>query len=187
MIICKRLENANYWAVYHHKNTSAPNTDYLVLNASDATGDAGIWKDTDPTSVYFRTDNSTSVNASGEDMVAYLFTSIQGYSKFGSYTGNGNADGPFVYTGFRPALVIIKNTAASQNWTMNDNKRLGYNPDNNILFPNTTGADHTGDNIDLLSNGFKVRATDSDLNNDTSTILYMAWAESPFSNNTRSK
>ena len=182
MIICKRLENANYWAVYHHKNTSAPNTDYLVLNASDATGDAGIWKDTDPTSVYFRIDNSTSVNASGEDMVAYLFTSIQGYSKFGSYTGNGNADGPFVYTGFRPALVIIKNTAASQNWTMNDNKRLGYNPDNNILFPNTTGADHTGDNIDLLSNGFKIRWDDGVNNTSGENFIYMAWAEAPFVN-----
>ena len=182
VIICKRLENSNYWAVYHHKNTSAPNTDYLVLNASDATGDAGIWKDTDPTSVYFRTDNSTSVNASGEDMVAYLFTSIQGYSKFGSYTGNGNADGPFVYTGFRPALVIIKNTAASQNWTMNDNKRLGYNPDNNILFPNTTGADHTGDNIDLLSNGFKIRWDDGVNNTSGENFIYMAWAEAPFVN-----
>ena len=182
MIICKRLENANYWAVYHHKNTSAPNTDYLVLNTTAATGDAGIWKDTDPTSVYFRTDNSTSVNASGEDMVAYLFTSIQGYSKFGSYTGNGNADGPFVYTGFRPALVIIKNTAASQNWTMNDNKRLGYNPDNNILFPNTTGADHTGDNIDLLSNGFKIRWDDGVNNTSGENFIYMAWAEAPFVN-----
>ena len=182
MIIVKRLENVNYWAVYHHKNTSAPNTDYLVLNASDATGDAGIWKDIDPTSVYFRTDNSTSVNASGEDMVAYLFTSIQGYSKFGSYTGNGYADGPFVYTGFRPALVIIKNTAASQNWTMNDNKRLGYNTDNNILFPNTTGADHTGDNIDLLSNGFKIRWDDGVNNTSGENFIYMAWAEAPFVN-----
>ena len=123
VIICKRLENSNYWAVYHHKNTSAPNTDYLVLNATDATSDAGLWKDTDPTSVYFRHDNSTSVNANGEDMVAYLFTSIQGFSKFGKYTGNVNADGVFIYLGFKPALFIVKETGNAEPWVMYDNSK----------------------------------------------------------------
>nr|ANO58223.1 hypothetical protein [uncultured Alphaproteobacteria bacterium]ANO58412.1 hypothetical protein [uncultured Alphaproteobacteria bacterium] len=182
MMIIKRLENANYWAVYHHKSHADPEDYYLVLNENYARGDAGIWKDTPPTSVYFRHDNSTSVNANGEDMIAYLFTSIQGYSKFGGYTGNGNADGTFVYTGFRPAFVMIKNAESTQNWTMNDNKRLGYNVDNNILFPNHTGAENTGDNIDLLSNGFKIRWTDSVNNTSGETYVYAAFAEAPFVN-----
>ena len=184
MIICKRLENANYWAVYHHKNTSAPNTDYLVLNATDATSDAGIWKDSDPTSVYFRHDNSTSVNANGEDMVAYLFTSIQGYSKFGSYLGNGNANGTYVYTGFRPAFVLVKRTNTSGgNWWLWDNKRLGYNAANDNQYADLNNAEDTsGRGINLLSNGFKCISTDNGSNGSGNTYIYAAFAHSPFVN-----
>ena len=184
VIICKRLENSNYWAVYHHKNTSAPNTDYLVLNATDATSDAGLWKDTDPTSVYFRHDNSTSVNANGEDMVAYLFTSIQGYSKFGSYLGNGNANGTYVYTGFRPAFVLVKRTNTSGgNWWLWDNKRLGYNAANDNQYADLNNAEDTsGRGINLLSNGFKCISTDNGSNGSGNTYIYAAFAHSPFVN-----
>ena len=183
MIICKRLENANYWAVYHHKNTSAPNTDYLVLNATDATSDAGIWKDSDPTSVYFRHDNSTSVNANGEDMVAYLFTSIQGFSKFGKYTGNVNADGVFIYLGFKPALFIVKETGNAEPWVMYDNRRGDYgnaNPNDQHLVASGTAVESSGTAIDFLSNGVKIRSNAGHLNEGD--YIYMAWAETPFVN-----
>ena len=183
VIICKRLENSNYWAVYHHKNTSAPNTDYLVLNATDATSDAGLWKDTDPTSVYFRHDNSTSVNANGEDMVAYLFTSIQGFSKFGKYTGNVNADGVFIYLGFKPALFIVKETGNAEPWVMYDNRRGDYgnaNPIDQHLVASGTAVESSGTAIDFLSNGVKIRSNAGHLNEGD--YIYMAWAETPFVN-----
>ena len=183
VIICKRLENSNYWAVYHHKNTSAPNTDYLVLNATDATSDAGLWKDTDPTSVYFRHDNSTSVNANGEDMVAYLFTSIQGFSKFGKYTGNVNADGVFIYLGFKPALFIVKETGNAEPWVMYDNRRGDYgnaNPNDQHLVASGTAVESSGTAIDFLSNGVKIRSNAGHLNEGD--YIYMAWAETPFVN-----
>ena len=183
MISKEKSGSVNDWTVYHHKNTSAPETDSLILNETNATSDQNThWNDTSPTSSVFTVGTGSVVNRDSSTYVYYLWSEKQGYSKFGKYTGNGNADGPFVYTGFRPALVIIKNTAASQNWTMNDNKRLGYNPDNNILFPNTTGADHTGDNIDLLSNGFKIRWDDGVNNTSGENFIYMAWAEAPFVN-----
>ena len=183
MIMVKRLENSNYWAVYHHKNTSAPNTDYLVLNATDSTSDEGLWKDTDPTSVYFRHDNSTSVNANGEDMVAYLFTSIQGFSKFGKYTGNVNADGVFIYLGFKPALFIVKETGNAEPWVMYDNRRGDYgnaNPNDQHLVASGTAVESSGTAIDFLSNGVKIRSNAGHLNEGD--YIYMAWAETPFVN-----
>ena len=181
--VTRNRPDAEDWLVYHHKNTSAPETDYLMLNATSATADNSIvWSDEAPTSSVYTVGTANSVNGNTDAMITYLWSEKQGFSKFGSYTGNGNADGPFVYTGFRPALVIIKNTAATQNWTMNDNKRLGYNVDNNILFPNHAGAENTGDNMDLLSNGFKIRWNDGVNNTSGQVFTYMAWAEAPFVN-----
>ena len=170
-------------SVYHHKNNSAHNTDYLLLNATDATSDAGLWKDTDPTSVYFRHDNSTSVNANGEDMVAYLFTSIQGFSKFGKYTGNVNADGVFIYLGFKPALFIVKETGNAEPWVMYDNRRGDYgnaNPNDQHLVASGTAVESSGTAIDFLSNGVKIRSNAGHLNEGD--YIYMAWAETPFVN-----
>ena len=181
MIIVKRLENSNYWAVYHHKTNEAPD-DYLVFNTNAVDENAPIWKDTDPTSVYYRTDNSTSVNASGEDMVAYLFTSIQGYSKFGSYTGNGNADGTFVYTGFKPAFIMIKRTDSTGNWVIHDAKRYDHIGDHKRLFANTDNSETDDWYLDLLSNGFKIRNTEVDENTSGATYVYAAFAEAPFVN-----
>ena len=112
-------------------------------------------------------------------MVAYAFSEITGYSKFGFYTGNGNADGPFVYTGFKPSFVLVKNTSASNNWFIQDTERAGYNGANYLLKPNTTGAEDTGTHIDILSNGFKTIVNTSNCNGNGNTMVYMAFAEAP--------
>jgi hypothetical protein len=112
-------------------------------------------------------------------MIMYCFAEKTGYSKFGSYTGNGNADGTFVYTGFKPAFVIIKKTDGADNWTINDNKRVGYNVDNNELFANLSNAEDTNDVLDLVSNGFKLRHTAGRHNTSGGTYIYMAFAEAP--------
>ena len=176
MIISKRLENSNYWAVYHKMD----NTDYLVLNTNAAYSDAPIWKDTDPTSVYYQTDNSNSVNPSGETCLAYCFKSVPGFSKIGAYTGNGSSSTPmFVYTGFKPKFVIVKNTSQTDDWFMHDDKRDGYNDDNEYLFASIANAEGTNTNrIRFLSNGFSVPTTDKSHNVNGNVYAYMAFGQS---------
>jgi len=126
---------------------------------------------------------NANVNDSGDNYIAYCWHSVEGYSKFGSYTGNGSADGPFAYCGFRPAFVMIKRTDASgYYWVIFDEKRVGYNPSNWTLAPNSSNAESQGGNgvIDLLSNGFKCRNTDSGTNANDGTYIFMAFAEQPF-------
>jgi len=172
----------NDWAVYHHKNTSAPETDYLKLSATTATtDDAEIWHDTEPTSAIFTAGDHSGSNRSGDDFVSYHWNEVQGYSKFGSYVGNGNADGTFVYTGFRPAMVITKKTNGTTHWTLNDSKRLGYNPAVR-LYPNLNNAEESTGEVDLLSNGFKARTTNDNQNGSGDSYIYMAFAEAPFVN-----
>jgi hypothetical protein len=184
LIIIKNRDEADSWAVYHSANTAAPETDYLILDTTAGTADdAAWWNDTAPTSTVFTVNTDHSVNADGETYVAYCFTSIQGYSKFGIYTGNGNADGPFVYTGFRPAFVMLKRYDSGTNsWYMWDNQRNPFNAgaDDN-LWANNNSAENTDDyGFDALSNGFKIRATSTNLNADGGTYIYMAFAEQPF-------
>ena len=183
-IICRNFDAAKDWCVYHHKNTSAPETDLLVLNTTAATTDTDDrWSDEAPTSSVFTVGDSSQLNASGNTSIAYLWSEKQGYSKFGSYTGNGNADGTFVYTGFRPAWIMIKNiSSGSTNWHLYDNKRLGYNVDNDMQRPNLATADQTDDDLDILSNGFKLRRVTSALSTSGDTYIYMALAEQPFVN-----
>ena len=183
-MIVKNRSSSVKWAVYHEKNTSAPGTDHLQLNSDAATSDDdSTWDDTEPTSSVFRVKSSTSTNGSSANYIAYLWTPIQGFSKFGSYTGNGNADGPFIYTGFKPAFVIEKSSSAAGNsWNIFDNKREGYNADNDALFADVNGAETTADYLDFLSNGFKIRKTGSDVNSSGETYIYMAFAEQPFVN-----
>ena len=114
----------------------------------------------------------------GEDVIAYCFASIQGYSKIGSYTGNGNADGPFIYTGFKPAFLIFKRTDAANNWGMIDSKRDPYNVTGNELYADLSQAESTGNTaVDFLSNGFKVRTSAARLNASGGTYIYMAFAD----------
>ena len=181
VLLFKERSTPNNWYMYHSANTAAPETDYLVLDTTDATTDFLIWNDTAPTSTVCSLSNS-GVHGNTETFVCYAFRSIQGYSKFGSYTGNGNADGAFVYTGFSPAWIMIKRTDSSTNgnWFIIDNKRTVTNPRLGHLRANQTNVENTSTNqsIDFLSNGFKLRDSNTSLNNGT--YVYMAFAESPF-------
>ena len=179
VIITKNLPDANHWGVYHHKNTTAPQTEFLYLSDTRATtDDATMWNDTAPTSSIFTAGDHSSSNRSGDPFIAYCFSEKQGYSKFGSYIGNSSTNGTFIYLGFKPAWVMVKRTDASSHWRMFDNKREGYNVDNDALKANTSDAETTTDFIDLLSNGFKLRSSDSAVN--SGTLIYMAFAENPF-------
>jgi hypothetical protein len=187
MYIIKNLGEADSWQVYHAGNTSAPETDFLQLNETGATTDsAARFNDTAPTSSVFSVGDHVTVNKNTINYIAYAFASKQGFSKFGSYTGNGNADGTFINTGFRPALVIAKRTDSTANWYMMTAKISdsgGGNPLDRPLFANDSQAENDGDNnVDLLSNGFKIRGSGSAQNGDGATYIYMAFAEQPFVN-----
>ena len=184
VMIVKNRETTDDWNVYHHKNTSAPETDYLNLHDDGATSDYHeFWNDTVPTSGVFSLGASTGVN-DDLGMIAYLWSEKQGFSKFGSYTGNGNNDGTYVHTGFAPAFVLIKKSSASgTSWVIFDNKRNTFNERSRILQTNDNGAEETSTNrIDFTSNGFKLRGTWTVINNSGDTYIYMAFAEAPFVN-----
>ena len=177
MIIVKRTSATDVWRVYHG---SIGATKHLVLNttAGDASG-SNVWNDTAPTSSVFSISTDSAVNASGATYVAYCFAEKTGYSKFGSYVGNGNADGTFVYSGFKPAFVIVKCTSTTgNNWVMIDNKRLGYNVDNNRIYADLSNAEDTTDVVDLVSNGFKHRFTGGTSNGSGISYIYMAFGQS---------
>jgi hypothetical protein len=136
-----------------------------------------------PTSTVFTVGTALETNGSTNNLVAYCFTPIAGYSAFGSYTGNGSTDGPFVFTGFRPAFVMTKITSGSGDWYMWDNKRIiSANGDAGLLYAQSSLAesDYNAAGIDLLSNGFKIRNSDNSDNGSGVTVIYMAFAESPF-------
>ena len=171
------------WCVYHHKNTSAPETDQMFLNENSATADSdAYWSDEAPTSSVFTVGTSGPTNRNATTMIAYLWSEKQGYSKFGTYTGNGNADGTFVWTGFRPAFIMIKRTDSTGDWGIFDNKREGYNDETNRLKPNGNDAEEDDNFMDILSNGFKLRLTSSSINASGGTFIYAAFAEAPLVN-----
>ena len=177
MIIAKRLSNTEDWTIYH---TSLGATNKIDLNGTGASvAVSNIWNNTAPTSSVFYVGDHGRVNGSGDTYIAYCFAEKQGYSKIGSYTGNNNADGTFVYTGFKPAFVMIKNASVAQNWFINDNKRLGYNGGNNVLYPDLSNAEATSPQVDILSNGFKPTSGDDQINSSGGTLIYMAFAEEP--------
>ena len=147
---------------------------------NSATTSSAYWNNTSPTSTVFSLGTGLGVNGNGATFVAYCFAPVDGYSTFGSYTGNGSADGPAIFTNFRPAFVLIKQSNTTSNWTLLDDQRLGYNVDNNPLFPNLTNAEGATDLADLLSNGFKIRTTDASVNTSAGTYVYAAFAEFPF-------
>ena len=178
----KSLDSTGGWHMYHHQVSAAPETDYIDLNTTDAVADYTFWGDTAPTSTVFTVKDGDDVNASGEEYIAYCFKSKKGYSRFGSYVGNGNADGTFIYTGFKPAWVLVKNTTSgSHSWLLFDNQRDTFNAANQLLMPNQTSAEsETANEVDFLSNGFKMRGTGTDSSESGSTIIYLAFAENPF-------
>ena len=183
-IIVKNRADSTNWAVYHKGNTSAPETEVIYLNASNATSDdSAFFGDTAPTSSQFRVGGDNGVNGNSDAMIAYVWSEKKGFSKFGKYSANNNADGPFVYLGFRPAWLMLKvvdgNTGG---WDLYDNKRGAFNSQISMLQANANSAQATSDAVDFLSNGFKIRNTSGNQNGSGDTIIYMAFAESPFVN-----
>lgn len=178
MIIVKRTNATDVWRVYHG---SIGATKHLVLNttAGDASG-SNVWNDTAPTSSVFSISTDSAVNASGATYVAYCFAEKTGYSKFGKYIGNGNADGTFVYTGFKPAWIMYKNVSGTSDWYIQDIKRRTFNVNNVRLEANNFDVEVTGasDSIDILSNGFKFRHSSASFNISGNTYIYMAIGQS---------
>jgi len=184
MIIFKNTNSTRDWAVYH----SAMNDPdaYLALNQTYAKeASYNFSNNTAPTSSVFSVGTLNGNNGSSQEYIAYCFAEKKGYSKFGSYTGNGNADGTFVYTGFLPAWVMIKRTDTTSDWNIMDNKRaVSFNPNTKELYSNSSQSEATGGQTirDYLSNGFKLRGTSGGTNASGGTYIYMAFAESPFTN-----
>jgi len=184
MIISKdrySTSNVPTWRVYHEAIGA---TKYLTLNATDAAATFADWGNTTPTSSVYTIGGSGGyrpTNTNNTEYIAYVFAEKQGYSKFGSYVGNGNANGPFVYTGFRPAFIMIKRSDSTSSWQIKDSARNPNNLADKTVFANLANTEYsTFYFYDLLSNGFKARGTDSELNTSGGTYIYMAFAETPF-------
>ena len=184
MIIVKCRNAAGGWQT---SSTSLGFNNVLQLNETNAQasgtyafGQSGVT----PTSTVFTvsaTSGGNHTNTNNNTYIAYCFAEKKGYSKFGSYVGNANADGTFVYLGFKPAWLMLKTTAANtSNWQMLDNKRQGFNPENETLNPNNPDAEGTTNTIDFVSNGFKIRTSNAEFNGNGLTYIYMAFAENPF-------
>ena len=183
MIIVKSRGNVDSWYVYHQGigNTGAIFLDELSVTSTGS----DYWQNTTPTSSVFSIGTGNAVNRSSGTFVAYCFAEKQGYSKFGSYTGNGSTDGTFIYTGFKPAFFMAKKTSGTGAWTIHDNKRNVDNPIGKALFANSNEVEYnySGDDtpiVDFVSNGAKYRGTASGMNTSGATYIYMAFAENPF-------
>ena len=179
MIILKSRNSSTSWGVYH---VGVGNTAAMILNSTAAQNTSStFFQNTSPTSTVFSIGTDSSVNAA-QPMIAYCFAAISGYSAFGSYTGNGSSDGPFIYLGFRPRFVLIKRTdAGANNWLILDTSRGPYNVIGPNIYANLSNAENTPNYIDSLSNGFKIRVpTDADINGSGATYIYAAFAENPF-------
>ena len=187
VILMKGRHESNNWMGYHHKNTSAPETDYLMIDDTAATADYPVWNDTAPTSSVMSLGTWSGLDDGGT-MIAYIFAEKQGFSKFGSYTGNNSNDGNFVWLGFRPAFLLAKDAGSGQHWHLIDNTRETSNDDdaaqlspNNNSTESTVRTDRGTAKVDFLSNGFKLRSDGSSFNG-TGSFIYLAFAEAPFVN-----
>jgi hypothetical protein len=185
MVIAKSRDTGDVnWIVWHHKLSSGY---FLKLNLTNAQDNANSYYTENPNNTVIKLTGSTAHNVSGDKMIAYCFAEKKGYSKFGSYTGNGDSsgNGPFIYIGFKPAWIMIKNASTgSSYWLMVDNKRDTFNVTTKKLYANINNGefDDTHYNFDFLSNGFKLKSTSTttNYNNSGDTYIYMAFAESPF-------
>ena len=185
MIMSKRRDSGNSnWRIFNKNLSSNSHILFLDTDSAEQSGNSATWNNTAPTSTVFSVGSSGDVNASSGTFVHYCFAEVKGYSKIGKYTGNGNADGVFVYTGFRPAWLMVKISSGQNEWTMRDNKRDVDNSTNHTIYPNLGNAEAggSGEGIDFLSNGFKLRLSAGSLNGSSSTYIYMAFAENPFVN-----
>jgi hypothetical protein len=177
MIISKSRSNALDWDVYH--SALGPNY-WLRLNSTiAAVNNSAMWRNVSPTSTVWSIGTDTENNTNGATYVAYCFAEVAGYSKFGSYTGNGSADGVFVYTGFRPAYVLIKSSGTGDSWLVLDAARDTYNVAQRYLIPNASDAEGTAAILDFVSNGFKLRFTGSSANSSGLNYIYACFASNP--------
>jgi len=182
-VIIQKGNAALNWPVWFYDISYGTNN-FIQLNLNNGTvTDSTFWTSTAPTSTVFSVGNSTHTNSSSYFSIAYCFAEVEGFSKFGKYTGNGSTDGPFVYTGFRPAFIITKRTDTSGYWwELVDTARAPYNPSDQTLYANVSDAEYTSSvyDKDLLSNGFKIRGTNAGHNASGGTYIFMAFAEMPF-------
>ena len=180
VVIVKSRSATGSW-IMNHPDIDAG--EYLLLDSNAAAAGSAAWQSTRPSSSVFYVTSGTSYGANGVDYVAYCFAEVEGFSQFGSYIGNGSADGAFVYTGFRPAFVLTKSATEARNWVIIDTTRDPNNLADQNLEPNTSNAEFTNaDDMDILSNGFKMRTANPGANGNGQTIIYMAFAENPFKN-----
>lgn len=186
LIIAKPLGSGTNWYVMHTPGGVVPANNVLNLDNTSAAFNPGVnhFNDTYPTSTVFSYGGYLGDDLSNDDKVAYCYHSVEGYSKVGSYKGNGSTDGTFVYTGFSPAWVMVKCSSSSQggnaDWRINDSLRLGYNPESREIYANLALAEASGNPIDIVSNGFKIRNSSSGYNGSGATYIYLAFAEMPF-------
>jgi hypothetical protein len=182
-VIVRRRPNASDWAVYHGE---IGNSKRLVLNVNsgESNSSAGWWQNTSPTSSVVYLGNDAGLNGTTDTYIAYCFSEVEGYSKFGKYTGNGSNNGRFVFTGFKVKWLLIKKTNTSESWILADSKRNSNvgrkSPADSYLLADSNNAESTGIIYDLNSNGFKFRSTSQ--NTSGHTYVYFAFAESPFRN-----
>jgi hypothetical protein len=178
MVIFKNRDGGE-WVVYNKVIGATKN---LILSAINRAGTYSGWfNDTEPTSTVLSLGSEADVNRLNDDIVAYCFAEVEGYNKFGSYTGNGSAsDGPFVYCGLKPAMVIIKNITTNSNWIIRDSARSTYNPVSPSLYPNLGNAEINNFPMDFLSNGFKIRDDNGVFNTSGDDYIFMCFAENPF-------
>nr|BAR28276.1 hypothetical protein [uncultured Mediterranean phage uvMED] len=172
MIIIKNLSASQTWGVW---NTGIAFGKYLRLDSNAAEASANLVTATSNTTFSTYQDH----HSTGNELIAYCFAEKKGFSKFGSYKGNGSDNGTFVYTGFKPAFILVKNAAITDNWSIFDNKRLGYNAYNYVLYSDITNVGSNGLPIDILSNGFKWRTSAAMVNGSGNNCIYMAFAEAP--------
>ena len=176
----KNLVRTTNWGSYHVAVGAGKDAGYLNNNVVPE-ANTNFWNNTEPTSSVFSVGSDGTYNRNAEAYAAYLFGNKQGVSKMGDYVGNGNVNGTFVHTGFKPAMVIVKRFDGADNWTLADNKRPGYNSSQDTLYPNENSAEVTSTNwVDFLSNGFKLLRTDGAENANGATYFYLAFAEQPF-------
>ena len=180
MVIVKRRNSTGAWPVWHSKPASI--NEIVELNSTGAQQNgSSYFNNSATTASVFPLGTSGDVNASGGTYIAYCFAEKKGYSKISFYTGDGNANGPFCYTGFKPGFLLIKCTSHTGNWHLADNTRVGFNPWNYRLQPQDNNAEYQGSAIysDFLSNGFNLRNSDTDTNGSGRTYMYIAIAEEP--------
>jgi hypothetical protein len=178
LIIARRRDGVEDWAVYH-KTLGATKYLHINNNAAEQTN-ANRWNDTTPSATLITLGNHDSINYNGGTHIAYCFAEKKGYSKVGGYTGNGNSNGVFVYTGFKPAYIVLKRTNATENWGVFDNR---LRPSNSVgekyLYPDLNNAEDSSDGLDFYSNGFKIRTASNFMNGGGASYIYWAFAAEP--------